>query len=181
MRCCENCGQSKPRPLGPLCEFCAPPKKNLAPLIPMIFTVPVDVPTLTDRVRPSKPTKGISSRFVETGLGRRGGDGLTLSYLEALPYAQKACDVVGVDLGLMQSRAHPLGISMRRWQVFYLLRRAQGLGYPSIGRVLRKNHTSCIHGVREIEKRCKDDVTLSQLRAKYKALVEKSTSQEAAA
>ena len=175
MRVCNHCHQSKPRPLGDLCEFCS---AGVKPLIHIEPDTPIKI---IARPRRARPTYGVSQCYVETGMPRRAGDGYSLTTEETLPFALAACEVVGVSLGFIQrigKRGCGYRDTLRRWQVMYLLRRAQGLSYPSIGAVLNKNHTSCIHGIESLELR-DDGVTLAQLRVKYKARLEEKQAEAA--
>lgn len=72
------------------------------------------------------------------------------------------CSVVarfyGLTLAELRGKRRKKEMVIARWVVMYILSRRLGLSLPSVGRHLgNKDHTTCIHGLRQMEKKMDAD------------------------
>lgn len=89
---------------------------------------------------------------MEAGAVRKGG----VQVREvALPAIEQASVVWGVAPSDVLSSSRSQSIADARHLAIWLVRRKFGFSYPELGRIFGRDHTTCIHSVRVVERAIK--------------------------
>lgn len=63
----------------------------------------------------------------------------------------RVCRARGVSLTTLKSKNRHASVVRARQEAMYLLRTHAALSYPEIGRLLNRDHTTCMYGVEVVE------------------------------